>query len=234
MTNLPAILRLPLIASQALWVGARATRLPEAAGPRQGQAGEGPPLRLLILGDSSAAGVGVDHQDQALSGQLVTRLAPVHAVQWHLWAQSGATSSAALRMLAGQTARSVDVAVLALGVNDVKNGVHITRWQANYRQVINVLKTRFDVRHICASGVPPLGSFPLLPQPLRAVLGARVARFDAALADICATTRGVVHMPFDMALDPELVAADGFHPNAALYDIWAKRTAAAIRAHPLL
>ena len=32
-------------------------KLPEAAGERRGESGEGSPLRLLILGDSAAAGV---------------------------------------------------------------------------------------------------------------------------------------------------------------------------------
>ncbi|MFL4470518.1 SGNH/GDSL hydrolase family protein [Tateyamaria armeniaca] len=224
---------MPLIVSQGLWVAARATRLPEAAGPRQGQSGQGTPLRLLILGDSSAAGVGVDHQDNALSGRLVARLAATHSVDWHLWARSGLTTSSALRLLAAQETRAFDIAVLALGVNDVKNGVHLRRWQTNYQRLIAVLRTRLNVRQIYASGVPPLGSFPLLPDPLRSVLGARADRFDAALGAICAGAGHAHHLAFDIPLDPQFVAADGFHPSAVLYDIWAAQVAAAIHAHPL-
>ncbi|EEX09439.1 hypothetical protein SL1157_1477 [Ruegeria lacuscaerulensis ITI-1157] len=49
---------LPLLAAQALMVRQRALRLPEPSGPREGRQGRGPRLRLLIVGDSSAAGVG--------------------------------------------------------------------------------------------------------------------------------------------------------------------------------
>lgn len=66
----------PLLAAQALWVISRALQLPEAAGPRSGVTGTGPILRLRIIGDSSAAGVGVAHQDQALAGQLASELSP--------------------------------------------------------------------------------------------------------------------------------------------------------------
>ncbi len=49
----------PLLLWQGRHVRRVTPRLPEAAGPRAGTTGHGPPLRLLVLGDSAAAGVGV-------------------------------------------------------------------------------------------------------------------------------------------------------------------------------
>ena len=50
----------PVLVAQALRTRRRAPVLPEPAGPRQGCVGQGESeLRLLIAGDSSAAGVGV-------------------------------------------------------------------------------------------------------------------------------------------------------------------------------
>src|SRR5512139_1667681 len=86
----------PLLVAQAMHTRARVPRLPEAAGARDGVVGRGPvALRLLIAGDSSAAGVGVATQQQALAGQLVPRLAarrsaPIH---WALLARSGLTTA---------------------------------------------------------------------------------------------------------------------------------------------
>ena len=74
MTQFADVALFPLFALQALWVVARAERLPEPPGPRSGVGGDGPDLRLLILGDSSAAGVGAERQEDALSGQLAARL----------------------------------------------------------------------------------------------------------------------------------------------------------------
>ena len=48
----------PALVAQAMRTRARLLRLPEAAGDRAGRCGEGPRLRLLTAGDSSAAGVG--------------------------------------------------------------------------------------------------------------------------------------------------------------------------------
>ncbi|MGZ5249520.1 MAG: hypothetical protein ACXWIQ_04605, partial [Caldimonas sp.] len=57
----------PLLVVQAVRTRRRAPVLPEAAGPRDGRtAGDGVAIRVLVAGDSSAAGVGVAHQDQAV------------------------------------------------------------------------------------------------------------------------------------------------------------------------
>ena len=49
----------PLLVAQAVATRRRAPTLPEAEGEREGRVGEGDRLALLIVGDSSAAGVGV-------------------------------------------------------------------------------------------------------------------------------------------------------------------------------
>lgn len=232
-SRFPTPLLLPVLIPQALWVASRAMRLPEAAGDRSGAGGSGQSLRVLVLGDSSAAGVGVDQQTDALAGRLASRLQDRYSVRWTLWAKSGITTSGALRMLAAHPARDFDVAVIALGVNDTKNAVHITKWQSNYSQLIQTLQNRFGVTRIFASGVPPLGSFPVLPDPLRSVLGARAHRFDIALSKICALSEGVEHMPFDVPAGPDMMAADGFHPSARMYDLWAGRIDDALRLAPL-
>ena len=50
-------------------------RLPEATGDCAGQYGEGEPVfRLLVLGESTAAGVGVESHAQGLASQLALQL----------------------------------------------------------------------------------------------------------------------------------------------------------------
>ena len=54
----------PLLWAQGVHTRRKTVVLPEPPGPRSGRTGSGSMLRLLIAGDSAAAGVGVDHQDQ--------------------------------------------------------------------------------------------------------------------------------------------------------------------------
>lgn len=229
LASLPSrLLMSPVLLAQAVQVRRRALQLPEAEGPRGGRAGAGPRLRLLIAGDSSAAGVGVDHQDQALAGQLVRALAADFTVEWQLEAQTGATTAQTLARLQALKAGPFDVAVTALGVNDVTRQVPMRRWLADQARIADLLATRFQVRAIWRSGLPPLSRFPLLPRPLRSVLGAQATAFDAALAG--ASIGPLKHLPFDEArLEPAMMARDGFHPGAPIYAAWGRELADAIR-----
>ena len=221
---------LPVLAVQAAWVAARVPRLPEAAGPRHGRTGTGPVLRLLVVGDSSAAGVGVAHQSEALSGQLARALASDFDVSWRLIARSGATTAGALARLRQEPPAAFDVALTALGVNDVKNGVALGRWLDRTEALHRLLRDRFGVGLVVASGLPPMGSFPALPGALGRFLGARAEAFDTALRARLGGRPGTVILPGAMPLDPAGMAADGFHPGAAVYADWGLRGASAIRA----
>jgi lysophospholipase L1-like esterase len=219
----------PVWLAQGLHVALTTPRLPEACGLREGRVGAGQ-LRLLILGDSSAAGVGALTQDQALAGQLVAALAEFQP-DWQLIARTGATTASTLAALQTCPVRPVDIAVVALGVNDITRAVPLPRWLALQRDLATLLSARFGARHIYLSGVPPMDRFPVLPRPLRDVLGARAARFDAALADLIPTLPGARHLALDGALlQPGMMAPDGFHPGAEAYALWAGIVARAIRA----
>lgn len=89
----------PLLLAQGCRVRRTTPRLPEAAGLRRGEEGAGPGLRLLIVGDSAAAGVGVATQAQALSGRLLTSLVADFRVRWRLVAATGYTAQDVLDRL---------------------------------------------------------------------------------------------------------------------------------------
>lgn len=218
----------PVLIAQGLGVRLRALKLPEAAGLREGQAGDGPPLRLLIVGDSSAAGVGADTQAEALAGQLVTRMAATHEVSWRLIARTGATTASTLTEIEATAPEPFDVAVTALGVNDVTHGVPLGRWLARQARLHALLADRFGVRRVIVSGLPPMASFPALPQPLRAVIGLTARRFDTALASALSVSPSAVHVAFSLPLTPDLMADDGFHPGPKGYALWADALAPAL------
>lgn len=231
MLGNPAVrlLLAPVLAVQAVGVVRSALVLPEPEGARAGTMGQGPALRLLIAGDSSAAGVGADHQDQALSGQLVAALAQDFTVTWQLEARTGHTTAQTLARLSRIAPEPFDVAVTALGVNDVTRQVSERHWRERQEALTGLLRDRFGVRHHWRSGLPPVHRFPLLPWPLRSVLGAQARRFDRVLAE--SVTPNLHHLPFDETkLDTAMMAQDGFHPGPAIYAEWARQLADQIRA----
>ena len=116
-----------------------------------------------------------------------------------------------------------DLAVLALGVNDVLRLHGPRRWSRDLRVLLRALRERTGAGVVLAP-VPPMHGFPVLPQPLRAVLGARADRLDHAAARLADGLPGVAHaaLPRDALHEPDLFCSDGFHPSAAGYARWAE------------
>jgi len=212
----------PLLIAQALRVRRIAQSLPEAAGPRTGVTGTGPTLRLAIIGDSSAAGVGVSHQSDALLGQITGMLATEFQVHWHLNAQTGATTQSTLDQLETACPHPFDVIIIALGVNDVTRLIPAKTWVSRQKALFARLCALYRPKQIYVSGMPPVAHFPLLPEPLRWTLGRHAAKLEATRITALANHRGITHVPFNLPLDPSLMASDGFHPAKGIYTLWAK------------
>ena len=215
----------PLLLLQGHHVRRVTPRLPEPAGPRSGRAGDGGPLRLLVAGDSAAAGVGAATQDEALAGRLVAELSAHRALDWRLEARTGYTTADAHAHLAALPEDRFDVVVLSLGVNDVTRGIGRAGWLAHQSALAELLQARFGPRALLFTALPPMHLFPALPQPLRWYLGARARDFNAALADWLPRHQGCHLVAPDFQPDPGHIASDGFHPGPAAYRAWATRVA---------
>ena len=210
----------PLLVAQAVATRRRAPVLPEAAGPREGRlGGHGPLVRLLIAGDSSAAGVGVAHQDQSVAGHLIRALhrhsaRPVH---WALRARSGLTTQQVHAMLRTDLPAAADVAVVITGVNDVIDQIPSQRAVQHRAALADWLLAELLARHVLFAPLPPIHQFPLLPQPLRRVMGDDAQRHNQALERWAATRDDVSCVQIPLTLSADTMASDGFHPGEAVY-----------------
>ena len=85
------------------------------------QLGTGPLLRLLVIGDSTAAGVGVTYIRDALPPQLAAVPAARRGcmVAWTVWARTGATASVRAAETVPSAPLEQDIALVLVGVNDV-------------------------------------------------------------------------------------------------------------------
>ena len=225
LQRLIPLLLAPVLLRQAKTLRRTMPRLPEPEGARLGMVGHGPKLRLLVAGDSAAAGVGAAHQSEALTGQLVSHLSEHFEVQWQLSARSGLTTSQIAERLAAETVTPFDVAVVSTGVNDVLSQLKPADWPGLLEGLAEVLRRHCSVRHIVFAPLPPMHQFPALPQPLRWFLGQRAKAFNRQLATFAqgrADCR-VLDLPLDFK--PEMMASDGFHPGVPAYALWAEAVA---------
>jgi len=220
----------PVLLLQASRLRRDALRLPEAAGLRSGLlAGlsNEAPIRVLFVGDSSAAGVGVATQDRAFALPCATslRLHTGRSVHWQLLAKSGISTDQARALVEQHRLAAADVLVTALGVNDVTSQKTPGAFLRDYRALLGSLQERTGAKIGVINGLPPMGTFLAIPNPLRWYLGQYARRLDARLRDWVATQPGLRHLPLDgLAASGEL-AADGYHPGPDQYRLWAERVA---------
>lgn len=219
---MPTRLLLPIALAQGLWVRQTVPRLPPAAG-RRGTFGTGSsdPLRVVGVGDSIIAGVGVEHQGRALLGHFARRLheRSGRPVRWRACGINGADSTL-IRERIAPAAPAADFYIVSAGVNDAVRGVATTRFATNMAAVAATLRRKSPQAVLIFAGIPPLDRFPALPWPLGAVLGARAARLQAAIHAITADLRAVC-FDFPADLPSGGFARDGFHPADEACDQWA-------------
>jgi lysophospholipase L1-like esterase len=220
----------PLLLAQGRHVRRTVPELPEPTGLREGESGSGPLLRLLIVGDSAAAGVGARTQDEALAGQLAVVLALAFRVQWKLLAFTGATTADLLARLRQTPAEDFDAVVTSLGVNDVTGRRSLAEWRRQQGELVELLAGRFGARQVLLSGLPPMHRFPALPQPLRWYVGSRARDFDRVLADLAGKRPGCEFLALGHEMmDVSAMASDGFHPGPPVYALWAREAARRIK-----
>lgn len=222
----------PVLIYQGKQVRKNTPRLPEAAGLRKGiQGNGGKQIRLLILGDSAAAGVGVDDQTNALSGQILACFGEEFRVEWILIAKTGATTADTLTHMESLPSAVFDIAVTSLGVNDVKAGVAKDQWMANQKKLVCLLREKFKVKRLLISAVPPMEMFPALPWPLGFYLGLCSSQMNRSMRVWLATQADCEFLEFNLPFDEGLMAEDGFHPGPKLHTLWGREIFERINQH---
>ena len=227
--QLASIILAPVLIAQGLYVRHVTPRLPEPIGDRSGIDGSGLPIRLLILGDSAAAGVGVSTQDEALSGQLVSALSSDFRIYWKLVAKTGYRAIDVLNQIEMMPREDFNVIVMSVGVNDATHGTRCRKWIYLQNQLIQTLESRFHAQLILISSLPPMHLFPALPQPLRWYLGMRAKRLNDSLQDVAKQNDHCEFVSINFPPEKNYMAVDGFHPGAPAYAAWSNDLAGIIR-----
>ncbi len=228
---------LPLLYLQGRGVRRRTPLLPEAAGPQSGSLpGAEPTLHLLVIGESTVAGVGAASHQEALTGQLAAALVcrTGRGVRWRALGRSGLTAHEVKRdLLPLLPDARAELVVIALGVNNVLRLRGPRRWARDLAALITAIRERLGPVPVVLAPVPPMHLFPGLPQPLRGVLGLRARALDSAARRLARRLPDVTHavLHFEGAVE-EYFCEDRFHPSVRGYASWGEQLAQA--ALPLL
>jgi lysophospholipase L1-like esterase len=184
------------------------------------------PVHVVWLGDSLAAGLGVDAVDDT-PARTVARMLE-RAVELRVLAVPGATSTDVLQQQVPALGEGVDLIVLCVGANDV---ARLKSRRAFARNLGAIVAATAPIPTIVLS-LPAMAMADRIPEPLRSLCGARARWFERARVR---ALRAYPHaMSVDIASRPAhisrragraMLSADRFHPGADVYRIWAERIA---------
>lgn len=218
----------PWLLAQSKRVRANTIRLPEATGPREGKRHSEhhcSHTSVLVVGDSAAAGVGCETQDEAVCGQWIGLLEQRVNVHWQLVAQSSLTCEGVLNLLQETDIGPpipIDYVLVSVGVNDVTRGTSMRKWRKDLAAFTTYLTQQLKVRSVIYTSLPPMHQFPALPQPLRWYVGQQARCLNQALQQHCERHSGCTFLDLDMPFDAKYMAEDGYHPAKFATKLWAK------------
>lgn len=182
----------------------------------------GPPLRLVMLGDSSATGLGCDSPAQTpgalLAGGVARELR--RRVRLDVVAVVGARSAHLETQLACALEQPVDLAVIMIGANDVTHRVR--PGDASRHLGLAVRTLRAAGAEVVVGTCPDLGTVEPLLEPLRSVAAFWSRRMAQAQAVAVAENDGVAVSLGDLLRHEfrehrHLWSDDRFHPSPEGY-----------------
>ena len=230
--KISTIVLIPSLIIQGNAVKKNTLRLPEPDGNRHGIIGTGKPLSILILGDSAAAGVGVETQKDALLGAVLNQLKNQYEISYRLEAKTGHTTGEVIKTVKNMSLRHFDVVITSVGVNDITKLTPPKNWIKKQQQLYAEINQKFTPELIIASGVPPMNMFPALPNPLAWLFGQYAKAMNETLDKFVQQQANMQWIAYDLEqfklLNLEM-AADGFHPSKEIYTLWGQQMADKIR-----
>jgi lysophospholipase L1-like esterase len=193
-----------------------------------------PPLRIAILGDSSCTGPGLEDPNQI----WVRRIGAHFGRSFHTTIDSVAVGgSRASDVLRDQVpiilATRPDVAIVAVGSNDMLYGVPLKTFERHLESIAKALLACTPA--VLLSGVGDLGTIPRLPFVLTRIMRWRSAGANDVHSRVAVRHPGVVRIPMrercgDAFEDSGIYSADLLHVNGEGHRIWADAAIPSIEA----
>lgn len=191
-----------------------------------GRIGEatGAPLRMVWLGDSTAAGVGATDADLAIPRRVAAALD--RPVQLTSLAVSGdRVSDVVTDQVDELDALHPDIVLVSIGANDV---VHLTS-RADFRSGYDDLVAAVpEGALLVLLGVPDMGAPARYLQPLRGIVALRGRQLDGVSRDV-ARDAAAVYVDIAGETGPTMrsdtdryFAEDRYHPSDDGYALWAE------------
>ncbi len=200
--------------------------LPGAEGETHGTTGTGTErAKLLVIGESTVAGLGAGTHELALAGQFAKRLSgqTQKTINWSVIGKNGVTARRTIDELVPLIQHENNEYILiGLGGNDVMRLSSPRKWRRDMTELLRILRKRNPNAVIFLSNCPMIKLSPAIPQPIKFLLWELSKLHDANIKDLTRNMENVFyyHQPRNLVLDGFF--ADGIHPSEKGYSDWSE------------
>ena len=214
----------PLLFAQGKVARWKIGLLPDAAGPTTGVAGEGGETTLLVIGESTVAGLGARTHEQALAGRFAYHLSRQieRRVSWDAVGRAGVTARRTINELLPLIPRSnYDHILIAVAGNDVMKLTPPRRWRRDMLELIDLLRENSPASRIFMANCPMIKYAWAVPPPSRQLLWQLSQMHDQNAREFAKLRENVHYFPQPVQVREEGFFSDGVHPSEQGYDDWA-------------
>lgn len=230
---------LPIMYFQGKRIRANVPYLPAAKGSEGKVLADfknGKSLRLVAIGESTIAGVGVETHEEGLTGSLAKELSLLleTSIHWKVYAESGYTAAAVLeKIIPHINDDDIDIIVIGLGGNDAFTLSSPTQWIQNIRLLIETLQSKFPTTSIVFCNMPPIKEFPAFTPLIKFTIGNLVEILGEELEKLMKDYEAVFYFgelitlngwikKYNIDAESSSFFSDGVHPSKLTYQTWAK------------
>ena len=193
-------------------------------------------IRMITIGESTIAGVGVkDHMD-GITGHVAKTLAAMtdKKIEWEVIAKSGYSVKKNADFLIPQLPDvSVDIILIGVGANDTFEFNNTMTWRKNLTLLIKNIRNKHIACPIVFMHIPPVGQFISFPKVMRIILGNLTTLHGLALESIVSKCPNVYFLNKRIRLEDwakecgtnvalKDFFCDGVHPSTLAYSQWGK------------
>jgi len=214
----------PFLFLQGKYTRRKIGKLPDAAGPVRGSFGEGESeFNLLVIGESTVAGVGARSHELAMTGCLARDFSEKTKMKviWQALGVSGITAKRTTKELVPKIPEEdMNVVVIVLGGNDVFSLRDPFTWRRHWAELLEAVSARQPRAEILIANVPRVKEFPAFPHPLKFVLWSLAKLQHSNMEDFLKETQMVYFNAPGRFLQDDF--SDGLHPSELGYARWAE------------
>ena len=224
---------LPLLYIQGKLIQRKLKRLPEAEG-NTGTSGDQfkRNLSILILGESTMAGVGIKQHQNGFPGTLAQELSEKLTINihWKVYAKRGFTAKQITKEILPEIVENhFDLIIIGLGGNDTFALRSPKKWRMHIDNLLVALRRKFSNAPIAFLNMPPIKDFPAFSFPLKITLGNLIELLGETLNDLVSSkpkvyfNQEVIQIKkWKEKFTEADFFSDGVHPSEISYQVWAK------------